>query len=104
MGTVSYLPRRRPKQAELATGICNHETTEEVVTYGGEVIAVRCATCTHIVCHIGVCDGCGEKRNLYHHVPTRKKRFHNVDCYRAWQSKRNKERREAVRELIKGIK
>jgi len=46
------------EQQEIATGICSHERTEEVTTYGGTIIAFRCKGCAKVLCQYGKCDGC----------------------------------------------
>lgn len=60
---------------------CLHAKTENVVTYGGATIAIRCKACTQILAHIGHCDGCGEDDcRLTDHLVARRLRFCSPAC------------------------
>ena len=78
---------KAPKQTSLVRGSCSHlGTREEVTNYGGEVIALRCSSCTTVLAHVGKCDGCGRNRALTHHVLRNRTRYCTEDCYRAAQA------------------
>lgn len=63
------------------SGVCRHQKTEPVQTYGGETIAIRCKGCTKILAHVGKCDGCEEKDvRLTDHIVARGLRFCSPDC------------------------
>lgn len=73
------------RQVSFTDGKCHHGRQENVVNYGGDVIAVRCSECTTILWHVGDCDGCSKKRwPLHKLVSSRKKRFCEEGCYQRW--------------------
>lgn len=71
------------------SGVCPHDRTEEVKTYGGTTIAIRCKSCTTILCEVGDCDGCSRREVRLSKVNTRtKERFHSEDCWKATMAAR----------------
>lgn len=81
------------KQADMGFGVCQHDQTEEVKNYGGEIIAIRCSGCTTILCHVGICDGCGRNRKLTKAVQKTRKRYCTEDCYAQVMAKQREDRK-----------
>jgi len=69
-------------QTRLPAAGCPHSRHVDVETEGGDVIARRCAGCAAIACHVAVCDGCGEKGDLYL-LRGPGKRYHGEKCEKA---------------------
>ncbi len=76
------------RQTEIATGVCSHRTTEEIINYAEQAIALRCAVCTMIMCHIGNCDGCRKLRKLTKF--TMGHRYCGEECWRQVQALKRK--------------
>lgn len=86
------------RQIRFVDGRCAHEATEEVRSFGGDVIAIRCTLCTHIVCHVGTCDGCGLKDwHLHYHLATKQQRYCSEECYRKTQARIQAEKKAAAK-------
>ncbi len=52
------------KQVEAFSGICAHDTWEDVLSEAGKALAVRCTACTKLLGSYGVCHGCRNPRKL----------------------------------------
>lgn len=86
--------------ADFGDWSCDHSRQEKVLTYGGTAIALRCKSCTAIICPIGNCVGCTKKA-----VPLRcavsRRGYCTRDCYLADMAKKRCAEKEAQRELVK---
>lgn len=68
------------KQTSLGWGVCSHERTEEILTYGGKLIGFRCAGCAKVMCHYGQCAGCKKTGKLPVYQSSKKRDFCSEAC------------------------
>jgi hypothetical protein len=87
--------------ADLEQWTCDHSRRENVVTYGGAVIAIRCKSCTKIICPIGNCPGCKKKSVPLHHT-VGQQAYCTRDCYQATMAEKRRTERKERDELFKG--